>query len=280
MPDLTCPNGHPVDPEAPFCATCGEAVSKCPNGHAVAAASSFCGDCGAPTAPTPAEPSDQPSRRWVPWAIGSTALAALVIGLLLFQGDDGAQTPTAAIATSSTTTEPTTTTTTTPSTTTIVATPELSLLPDGLGAVSVGDPTDEVMATMTDILGPAADDFIEPNCLGATARFVRWGALTLVLWVDDNPRLGRYGVGRQGEINTALPNNVELRTTDGIAVGSTLADLRATYGSELIIEDLVPGFIWFASSADTDNRITGSLNGLDDDAQVETIGAGDGLCSE
>ena len=199
--------------------------------------------------------------------------------------------------TSATTTSTTTTTTTTPppgtttSTTTSTTLPPTTTAPDpaisalvlsgaGIGATPFGTPPAEVIEYVRSFLGePTRDtDWIDPLsigvCHGTELRIVSWEALELSF--GDQSAFGAgtrhfvsYSYGVEGQIGVGPEG---LLTTNGIGLGSSVADLRNAYPDvTLFPEDDFAGPNFFVNAS-----LRGYLTGTDDDSAVTAIIGGDG----
>ena len=172
-------------------------------------------------------------------------------------------------ATSTTTTSTTTATvvtTTTGASTTGTPTEQtdgLVLRGDGLGSVSFGDPMDDGMATLTDLLGtPSGDRVVEAPfgedgemgggtmaCWTATGttcidylRVVSWDAVGLFAvfsdWIESDPAGEDWEPAPaprnlRGYAYFGGPGHLVLSTEDGVTIGSTVDDLVEAYGGNL-----------------------------------------------
>lgn len=125
---------------------------------------------------------------------------------------------------------------------------QISLRSDGLGVVSFGDPMDEVLATLTAILGPPSGDNVQESpfgvaegdsgpaaCNTVTGHFcydyIRWvlwdNGLGITIadvtgdgWTEGAPSLRGYSYA-------ARTDDPMLATAQGITVGSTVTQLEA-----------------------------------------------------
>ena len=187
-------------------------------------------------------------------SLGALVVALAATALALAGGDDeetaapGSTVTTTTTATSTTATPSTTTTTEPPTTTTIATTtttvaPEsvLTMRPDGLGEVLFGDDADAAVAALSAVLGEPSDDTgwltDAETCIGSEVRFVTWGSLRAFLsdgpsdWAPAGVRhFASYD--QSPAIGSPL---LELRTTEGVGIGSPVGDIRAIYGDEAVI---------------------------------------------
>ena len=184
-------------------------------------------------------------------------------------------------ATTSTSTSSTTTSTLATTTSTLAATDTLELRPDGIGDHDFGTPAAEAVGAIGGLLGePDLDTGWLPveevgACVGSEVRFVRWGSLQLFL-TDGPSDWAPAGVRHLASYDhaSALGTPVyELRTADGIAIGTPVGDVRAILGSDAItgeegfapvftLDPPGPGYQW------------GGLSGLDPTDVVESISGG------
>jgi hypothetical protein len=195
-------------------------------------------------------------------------------------GTTSTTTPVTTAASTSTTTSTTSTTTSTSTTTTTTLAPgaELVLRPNGLGDAAFGADPEGVIAYVTSIIGtPTVDtEWVDPlsvgACPGTEFRQVYWADLTLQFSDSSGVTTGRrhffsyvYGPSLvDGQIAPA-----GLKTEAGIGVGSTVAELTATYPSAVInpgddfggpnffINDSLLGFLTGVNPTDTVTSVLG-----------------------
>jgi len=169
------------------------------------------------------------------------------------------------VTTSTTTSKSPATTTTTAAPTTTTVVPNLTLRPDGLGPFDFGDPFDEVADGLIAILGPPTDDETalteEWEVYGFATdgywRGMSWQELQLFVvfsdsrdYLEDGTHI--HGHTSDGEFipygdrpSTAPHFNVwmhraggtVLTTNQGIGPGSTVDDLRAAFGDNLVLPE-------------------------------------------
>lgn len=213
---------------------------------------------------------------------GSAAAIAVLLGVLFLVLRPGSEddAPAVTAATTSSAVPATTTSTARPTTTTSTA--ALVLEEDGLGVVDFGDDGNEAVATLTEILGPP--DTSDPGqfepCAGGTLSFTQWGPLGIEVVMSDAPRLVSYYYGSY-DGSGPTPTGEPLATTDGITIGSTVADLRAAYGSDVEIEDVAElgGPVYNVTAfGDPADNIHGTLTGLTDEDTVLQVAAGGSGC--
>lgn len=164
-------------------------------------------------------------------------------------------TTTTSVAATTTTTAPPTTTTTValttttvpPTTTTTAAAPSLLLSDEGIQAgdtwVYFGYDDDDAVAAVSAVLGPPTNDsgWIDSFgdygvCPAPEVRGVHWGGLIL-LFTQANTDFWFGGVEHFFAFTfTSIPPDLE--TTQGLALGDTIADLEAIYGGpDLLIDE-------------------------------------------
>ncbi len=124
---------------------------------------------------------------------------------------------------------------------------DLYLQPEGLGPLPFGSDAERTITVLTEALGdpdndtgwvPADLDFVQ--CPGVRARLVNWGSLTVYL--SDGPT----DWGPEGHEHLfsftysllegqSLPAGPELRTSEGLRLGTTLSRASSIYGEAAII---------------------------------------------
>jgi hypothetical protein len=112
------------------------------------------------------------------------------------------------------------------------------LRPDGLGIVAFGTPTDEALAGLEELIGsppPSGGDQAD------WVEYLGWPDLGLSVGVSlpgwsEYDGVSRF-VGWQYFGSSAGPT---LTTPEGVTVGTTLAELRVTYGDALVVHLLEP----------------------------------------
>lgn len=160
------------------------------------------------------------------------------------------------------------TTTAASSTTTTAPAPKIVLEPEGLGAVKFDDLEPTVVDVLTEAFGAPSGTGGGCELAGTTVTTTRWKELT-VQFADG--KFDSYSVRpRAGE-----PAALNLKTADGVGLGSTKAQLQAAYGNRLTIPGLPAEFqepdsfsIAFPGSERT---IRGVLSGAANTAVVESL---------
>ena len=249
------------------------------------------------------DPRDQSGRRLV-GLLGVLLLAIVLVGVvsLLRQDEPDPQavetTSTSAVNTTTTSELDTTTTalvssttvaaTSTAPTTTTLADPlaALALNPTGLGDVSFGGDADETVAQLSLVLGsPTEDTGWTPSfetCPGTEARVVRWTSFQAFFtngatdWAPDGTRhFFHYGQS----ISAGGGVLIDLTTTTGIGIGSTLGELASAYGDVVtIVDDPVFGPFWEVEETGP-GVLWGTAGSLGDNAMIDSINGGSG-CGE
>ena len=174
------------------------------------------------------------------------------------------------------------TTATTEPTTTTLADPlaVLTLNPAGIGDLIFGTDADETVAQLSLVLGnPTEDTGWTPSfetCPGTEARVVRWISFQAFFtngateWAPEGTRhFFHYGQS----ISAGGGVLIELTTSNGIAINSTLGELAAAYGEQATISDdpvfgpfwevdvAGPGVLWGTAGASGDTGMIDSING-------------------
>ena len=169
----------------------------------------------------------------------------------------------------------------------------LVLQGDGLGVVSFGDPMDDVIATLTERLGPPTGDRIEQSPFGVAEGdsgpaacntvtgylcydYIRWASWSHIgLWITiadvngdgwgekgaPNLRGYTYGAGDAGAV---------LHTLHGITVGTTVDELQALGDLVTFGVDGCGEVIRFTAS-DAGGSVTGWISGAEDGSDVEAF---------
>jgi hypothetical protein len=158
---------------------------------------------------------------------------------------------------------------------------EIVLRPDGLHAVSFGDPPDDVIATMSSVLRaePSFDSgWTDPasigGCPGAAARAVSWGSLTLYFSDSSDVARGRrhFFTYYYGEADRFDAPPVGLLTLESLTVGATVAELRRTYDDVATF----PAGADYPATFITSSGLFGVVTGEAADDRVAVIAGGEG----
>lgn len=208
-----------------------------------------------------------------PSMLTTTVVATTVVPTTLVTTT--ALTTTTAGPTTSTTVEATTTSTT------VAPAAQLVMGQDRLGTALFGADADGVIAYVTAILGPPTADsgWADPNsafgvCPGTEVRGVTWGDLLLLFSDQSTVAAGRrhffsYALGPAFGA-TITPEG--MATPEGIAVGSSVADLKRAFpgvyvypgddvfGPYFAVNDNLTGFLTGAGDADTVASVIGGIN--------------------
>ncbi|MGH8928567.1 MAG: hypothetical protein ACRDWH_09470 [Acidimicrobiia bacterium] len=241
--------------------------------------------------------------------LGTLLSAGLVLTILiLFRGSEPDASPTTTsdataattAATTPATTAPTTlatigaTTTTSRSTTTSIAASStlgdplttLDLQPTGVGDIGFGADSEDAVAQISAVLGaPTEDTGWSPGfetCPGTEVRVVRWTSFQAFFtngateWAPEGTRhFFHYGQS----IRAGGGELIELRTSNGIGIGSTITELRAAYGDQVTIEDdPVFGPFWQVGNVGA-GILWGTAGSIADNAMIDSINGGSG-CGE
>lgn len=170
--------------------------------------------------------------------------------------------------------------------------PALALRQDGLGAVKFGEPADSTVAVLVELLGaPSSDEWLftppgppEGGCHLATGyvcdeylRSLRWEQLGLaVIFTDDSPYRDDRTPHFAGWYKWQGTGDLTLRTPDGIGIGATVVDLKATYSDQLVISPWLDACALEETWEFQTDGIRGSLSGSPEIAatHVSSLGAG------
>ena len=122
----------------------------------------------------------------------------------------------------------------------------LVLTADGIGAISIGQPFDDVRTALADEIGgwdidsgDRPDVVHVPTCDGDTTRLVGWGNLTLLFTGDpDDLRFATWTYGFDPVTGSAEDvRALGLVTPEGIGLGSSRTDITAAYGDRATYSD-------------------------------------------
>ena len=159
----------------------------------------------------------------------------------------------------------------------------VELAETGLGDVLFGLDPDTVVADLTARFGAPDQDSnwipSDPNifgtCPGESMRAIGWGSLVTIFIDDGQSDLGgwfftyTYGYDFSENVGGVDPRGLNLRTSDGIGLGSTVEDLRMNWGSDLIVDGDADLDLWTFVAAETGFR--GLLSGPDPTSVVTLI---------
>ena len=156
----------------------------------------------------------------------------------------------------------------------------LALNPTGIGDVIFGTEAEEAVAQLSLVLGsPTEDTGWTPSfetCPGTEARVVRWTSLQAFFTngaTDWAPAESRHFFHYGQSTRAGGGVLVDLRTSSGIGINSTLGELASAYGAEArIVDDPVfgpfwdvdvegPGVLWGTAGAIGENGMIDSING-------------------
>ncbi len=165
-------------------------------------------------------------------------------------------------------------TTSSSTTSTVPTSPDVVLEPDGLGVVVFGDEANRVLAALARRLGPPTDDGPLPACpSGELDRLVRFGELSVL--VATTGGVERFVAWDIGPFSGTV---ARLATAEGISVGSTLAQLRSTYGERLQLTRDDPFGPAFEIDLGGRSRLGGTLTGTGTGDTVATLSGGSASC--
>ena len=135
---------------------------------------------------------------------------------------------------------------------------------DGLGSVDFGEPAEEALTSLIDMLGPPDGDTVssDPECVLAIqqTRTVQWDTVGLrVLFTDwpgsyELPPAPLHFASWTLEPTSAPPT--QLATPDGIRIGSTAAEVRSLPNSSPMIPDVNQ---WGFRIADDTGAVSGDF---------------------
>lgn len=210
--------------------------------------------------------------------------SVLLLGGLTSCGDDSEDRVPSSTATSTSTASTTTSTT--------VADPVdlLVLEPDGIGSWTLGSEADTVIAGLTNTLGAPNTDTgwlssEDPSstmwgCPYPEARAVNWDDLSTYFANPGQPLPPDYSIDYAPADGSAYFLGYEaggaFRTVAGIGVGSTLTELRAAYGTDLIlVAQEYPPEWWFRIGGTSPGawgwggRLSAASTGYEDTAEPD-----------
>ena len=157
-----------------------------------------------------------------------------------------------------------------PPPTTVPVPAQVVLAPDGLGIVAFGDDGETVLATLAGVLGPPIDDRPLGSCpSGEADRLVQFAELAVLF---GGGRLVAWDVG---PASGTLP---PLATAEGIGVGSSVAELRGSYGERLRLDPDDPFGPVFEITTPPPGRLAGTLTGTGPTDTVASLSGGAASC--
>lgn len=180
-----------------------------------------------------------------------------------------------------TTTQPDTTATTGPTTTTL---PPVRLESDGLGIVEFGATVEDTIDAIGSRLGSADSDsgWVSARgtfgtCPGSVVRVVRWASLR-VFFSDGPTEFGEdqrhFFSYSQSAVDTDTV--IDLKTAEGIGIGSTVAELRRAYGSAVSITSDAHFGVTFTIDTGEPGLLAGTPTESIDTGQVTSLTGGFG----
>jgi hypothetical protein len=229
----------------------------------------------------------------------SAAIVVTLVALLRQDSNDPADQTTTSVAASDTTsgtsgttstsavTTSQTTATTTPTTTTL-GDPLAALIlnPTGIGDITFGGDADETVAQLSLVLGsPTEDTGWTPSfetCPGTEARVVRWTSLQAFFTngaTEWAPEGTRHFFHYSQSVLAGGGVLIELTTSNGIGIRSTLGELAAAYGEQVTItDDPIFGPFWEVDVAGA-GVLWGTAGAIGDSGMIDSINGGSG-CGE
>jgi hypothetical protein len=159
----------------------------------------------------------------------------------------------------------------------------VELAASGLGDVLFGFDPDTVVADLTARFGAPDQDTnwipavanIFGTCPGESMRAIGWGSLVAIFIDDGQSDLGgwfftyTYGYDYSKNVGGVDPRALNLQTRDGIGLGSTVNDLLAAWGDDVVIDGDADLDIWTFTA--TQFGFRGLLSGPDPTAAVTLI---------
>lgn len=142
----------------------------------------------------------------------------------------------------------------------------LVLRPGGIDALSFDAPADQVVAAMTEVLGPVQEENRSAECDSGADRTVRWRGLSAVF------SKGKWA----GYLWDGIAGAPPAATERGIRVGSTVAELEAVYPG-VSVEETTLGHEWFVEIPGT-APIGGFATDSAATGKVQSIYSGD-ICA-
>lgn len=176
--------------------------------------------------------------------------------------------------------------TTVPETTVTTLSP-LVLEDDGLAAVEFGTGVAETVEAVRARLGPATSDsgWVAARgdygvCPGTAVRVVRWESLRLFFTdgpTDFGEDTSHFFYYNQSTVDAE--EVIDLTTSAGIGIDSTVAELRRAYADRVVIESSIPFGVTFYIEANTPGLLSGLLTSSSPEGSVTAISGGFGCGS-
>jgi hypothetical protein len=152
-----------------------------------------------------------------------------------------------------------------PTTTTTDQSTDLTVLrPDGLGSVDFGEPAEDALTVLIDMLGPPDGDTVssEPECVRAIqqTRTVHWETIGLHVLFTDWP--GSYDLPpaplhfATWTLGPTSTPQTQLATTDEIHIGSSAAEVRSLPNSSPMIPNVTQ---WGFTLTDGTGAVSGQF---------------------
>jgi hypothetical protein len=204
-----------------------------------------------------------------------------------------ASAPTSLATSTSPTTAPETTLveTTSPETTvpetTVATLSRLILESDGLAVVDFGQGVSETVEAVQARLGPATSDsgWVAARgeygvCPGTAVRVIRWESLRLYFTdgpTDFGEETRHFFYYNQSTVSAEVV--IDLTTSAGIGLDSTVDELRRAYADRLVVESSIPFGVTFYIEANTPGLLSGILTSSSPDGSVTAISGGFGCGS-
>ncbi len=158
---------------------------------------------------------------------------------------------------------------------------DLTLTSDAIGPFAIGDDAETVIAGIAAAIGGWDADSREdastvaaPECPSGAARVVSWGSLALVFIADvDGERLASWSYGFDPvTANSVDLRNSNLRTREGVGLGSTRRDLVDSYGARVSVTDAYDiASATFVVDGSSDPHMVGKLDAPGDSGVVDFI---------
>lgn len=221
--------------------------------------------------------------------VGVVSMLSTGCGLSDSSGDQLDPLPTSPTTTIAATLAPLESTTSSSSTsstttsTTVSQIEDLVLWGGGLGDVRFGVDPEGVISYLKKRLGDPDEDsgYIDSysqfgSCPGSRVRGVRWGDLLLLFGDESTVVDGRlhFFSWKYGPVSASRPEPLGLKTESGVALGTTVADLRRLHPSVQIFSDEI-----FGAGFEIERTLSGTLSSTERTGTV-TILYGGITCGE